>query len=73
MFLIVAWKRELIGGLIFAAIGLGFSPYIFIHNYNMNHSVGLSLAIVLAINVPFVVVGILFLLSHRMKKNQSMA
>ena len=71
--LIIAWKWELIGGLIFAAIGLGFSPYIFIHNYNMNHSVGLSLAIVLAINMPFVVVGILFLLSHRMKKNQSMA
>jgi len=66
--LLIAWKWELIGGIIFTAIGLGFSPYIFIHNYNMNHSVGLSLAIVLAINMPFVVVGILFLLSHRMKK-----
>ena len=50
------------------AIGLGFIPYIFIHNYNMNHSVGLSLGIIMFINMPFVVVGILFLKSHSMKK-----
>jgi hypothetical protein len=67
-FLIIAWKWEFVGGIIFMAIGLGFSPYIFMHNYNMNHSVGLSLAIVTFINMPFVVIGILFLISHSMKK-----
>ena len=73
LFLIIAWKWELIGGIIFTAIGLGFSPYIFIHNYNMNHSVALSTAIVMAITMPFVVVGILFLISHRMKKKKDLA
>jgi hypothetical protein len=67
LFLIIAWKREFIGGILFMLIGLGFSPYIFIHNYNMNHSVGLSLFVITCINMPFVLVGILFLLSHRMK------
>ena len=67
-FLIIAWKWEFIGGIIFMAIGLGLSPFIFMHNYNMNHSVGLSLSIVMFINMPFIVVGILFLISNRMKK-----
>ncbi len=66
--LIVAWKWEYIGGIIFTVIGLGLSPFIFMHNYNMNHSVGISLAILLAITFPFVVVGILFIISHFMKK-----
>ena len=68
IFLIIAWKWELIGGIIFLVIGLGFSPYIFMHNYNMKHSVALTLLTVMYINMPFVVVGILFLISHSMKK-----
>jgi len=67
--LIIAWKWEFIGGIIFIVIGLAFSPYIFIHNYNMNHSVGLSLGIIMLITFPFVVVGILFIISHNKKKN----
>ncbi|MCK4560499.1 MAG: hypothetical protein KAV45_12010 [Calditrichia bacterium] len=66
--LIVAWKWEYIGGIIFTVIGLGLSPIIFMHNYNMNHSVGMSLGIILTITFPFVVVGILFIISHFMKK-----
>ena len=64
-FLIIAWKWEFIGGIIFIAIGLGFSPYIYMHNFQ---SVALSLLGVSCINMPFVLVGILFLISHRMKK-----
>ena len=67
--LIVAWKWEYFGGIIFTVIGLGLSPFVFMHNYNMNHSVGMSLGIILAITFPFVVVGILFIISHFMKKN----
>ena len=67
-FLIVAWKWELVGGIIFIVIGLALSPLIFIHNYNMNHSVAMSLGIILMITFPFVVVGILFITSHSMKK-----
>jgi len=66
--LIVAWKWEYIGGIIFIVIGLGLSPFIFMHNYNMNHSVGSSLVVILAITFPFVVAGVLFILSHFMKK-----
>lgn len=66
--LIIAWKREFIGGIIFTLIGLGFSPFIFIHNYNMNQSIWMSLFIILIITIPFVIAGILFILSHKMKK-----
>ena len=67
-FLIVAWKWEKIGGIIFTVIGLGLSPFVFQHNYNMNHSIGMSLVIILMITFPFVIVGILFIVSHYMKK-----
>ena len=69
--LIIAWKWELIGGIIFTVIGLGFSPVVFIHNYNMNHSIYISLGIIAAITLPFIVVGILFISSHFIKKKQS--
>jgi hypothetical protein len=66
--LIVAWKKELIGGIIFTLIGLGFSPFVFQHNYNMNHSVGMSIGIILMITFPFVIVGVLFIMSYFLKK-----
>jgi hypothetical protein len=66
--LIVAWKWEFIGAIIFMVIGLGLSPFIFMHNYSMNHSVGMSSIIILTITFPFVVVGILFIISHYIKK-----
>lgn len=66
--LIVAWKREFIGGIIFTLIGLGFSPFIFLHNYKMNQSVWMSLTIVLVITVPFIIAGILFIVSNGKKK-----
>ena len=66
--LIVAWKWELIGGVIFTIIGIGLSPLIFQHNYAMNQSVSTSLIIILMITFPFIVVGILFIISHFMKK-----
>ena len=67
-FLIVAWKWEYVGGLIFLIIGLALSPIVFMHNYNMNHSVWMSLGIILAITFPFVIVGLLFMVSHSLKK-----
>ena len=66
--LIVAWKWEYIGGIIFIVISLGMSPFVFMLNYNRNHSIGMSLGIIMAITFPFVVVGILFIISHFMKK-----
>ena len=66
--LLIAWKWEYIGGIIFTIIGLGFSPFIFKHNYDMNHSVWMSLGIISMITLPFVVVGILFIMSHFQNK-----
>jgi hypothetical protein len=72
LFLIVAWKWELIGGIMFVVIGLGLLPFIYMTNYHMNHSVMMSLGVVLMINFPFILVGILFVLSHFLKaKNAS--
>ena len=69
VFLIVAWKWELIGGIILALIGLVMSPFIFTLNHGRNHfSIGASLGIVLMITFPFIVVGILFIISHSLKK-----
>lgn len=62
--LLLAWKRELAGGIIFALIGLVTSPIVFMHNYRMNNSIGMSLLIILMITIPFLVVGGLFIWSH---------
>lgn len=67
-FLIIAWKWELIGGIIFMVIGLGLSPVIFTYNYKMNESVWMSLGIIMAITIPFVIVGGLFIASHFLRK-----
>ena len=67
-FLIVAWKWEYIGGIIFIIIGLGLSPFVFVHNYKMNHSIWMSIFIIMIITVPFVIVGGLFIVSHFKKK-----
>jgi len=66
--LIVAWKWEYIGGVIFVIIGLGLSPFIFIKNYNMNHSVWMSSLVILTITIPFAIVGALFIVSYFKKK-----
>lgn len=62
--LIIAWRWELIGGILIALIGLLFVPFIYMHNYSMNNSVGMTLGIVATINLPFIIVGGLFILSH---------
>jgi len=67
-FLIVAWKWEFIGGIIFMVLGLGLSPFVFMLNYKNNHSIGMSLGIIAAITIPFIIVGILFIISHKMRK-----
>jgi hypothetical protein len=68
--LIIAWKWEKTGGLILTIIGLAFSIFLFIFNYKRNHSVGTSLLITLMLAIPFVLAGILFILSHFKKKKE---
>lgn len=68
MVLLIAWKWEFVGGIIFIVIGLGLSPFVFFHNYRMNQSIWMSIVIISVITLPFVIVGILFLISHYRKK-----
>ena len=65
---VIAWKNELFGGVIFAIIGIALSPFVYSKNYNMNHSVSMSLGIIAAITLPFIIVGALFIINHFLKK-----
>ena len=60
----IAYKRELIGGIIFILIGLANAPWIYKHNYAMNQSVGMSLMIITILLSPFIIAGILYLISY---------
>jgi drug/metabolite transporter (DMT)-like permease len=61
---IVAWKWGFISGIILLAIGIIISPFLYLHNYNMNHSVGWSMFIVLIVCFPFVLAGVFFIWNH---------
>jgi len=67
-FLLLAWKWEKVGGIIFILIGLILTPFIYTKNFEMNQSVGLSLSIIAMITLPFIIVGVLFLVSQYKKK-----
>lgn len=71
--LILAWKKEYLGGIIFMVIGLGLSPFVFNMNYAMNHSVWMSLGVILSITIPFIVIGVLFIISHFKKKKSNLS
>jgi len=67
--LIIAWKWEKTGGIILTIIGLALSIFVFILNYKRNHfSVANSLKNALILAIPFVLAGVLFILSHYRKK-----
>jgi hypothetical protein len=68
--LLIAWKWELTGGIIFIILALLLSSFLYTHNYRMNQSVWLSLGIVLMMGFPFVLSGILFVLNHKKRKDQ---
>jgi hypothetical protein len=69
--LIVAWKWEKVGGIILTILGLALCIFVFILNYKRNHfPVATSLLNTLIIAIPFVLAGILFILSHYRKKKE---
>lgn len=70
IFLVIAWKWELIGGVLFLLIGLGLSPVIYMHNFRMNGSVWMSLSVLGMITLPFIIVGILFILGGKKKQGR---
>ena len=62
--LLVAWKYEYVGGIILVIIGLILSFIVFRMNFRMNHSVWMSIGIITAITLPFVIAGALFMIHH---------
>lgn len=67
--LVLAWYKEFVGGIIFVFLGIVFSVFVFLINFNRNQFPLInSLLITLVIGFPFVLVGILFLLNHSVKK-----
>ncbi|MCE2613679.1 hypothetical protein LVD13_11910 [Flavobacteriaceae bacterium D16] len=68
--LLLAWKWEKVGGIIFVTIGLITSPFVFVHNYKMNESLWMSLGIISLITIPFVIIGVLFILSYNRKRKE---
>ena len=70
--LVIAWKWEYVGGIIFTVIGFAFCVSVFLLNYNRNHfSIAQSIISTLIVAVPFVLVGILFMMSHNKKKQKN--
>jgi hypothetical protein len=47
--------------------------FIFVHNYKMNDSIWISLVTIMMITIPFIIVGILFIVSHFKKRSQNPA
>jgi len=68
--LIISWKWEKVGGIILTIVGLAWTVFVFILNYKRTHSVATSLLIILMVALPFVLAGILFILSYYSKKKE---
>ena len=69
--LIVAWKWENIGGIMLIIVGVVLCVFIFNLNYNQRHfTLWQSIRNVSLLCLPFILAGILFLLSHRAKKKR---
>ena len=66
--LIIAWKWEMVGAILFALLGFGVMPWLWQHNYAMNQSVWMTTLVLATIALPFVVVGALFILNAYFKK-----
>lgn len=68
--LILAWKYEYVGGIVFVLIGLLFSIIVFRMNYRMNHNFWMSLGIIASITFPFIIAGALFIMHYFKDKTQ---
>lgn len=66
--LVVAWRWELVGGLLLTAFGMVASPFLFVMNYQRTQSVWVGVLVVACISLPFIVVGLLFVWHHLMAK-----
>jgi uncharacterized membrane protein len=69
--LIVAWKRELIGGILFILLGVAVGLVVYNADYHQSHMEPMKSGFATLVAFPFILVGGLFLLTHLLKKKQS--
>jgi hypothetical protein len=73
--LIIAWRHELVGGIVIALIGLATAAFVYNFNYQLflkaasrGYRLGppgpRALGVVAMINLPFIIVGVLFIISY---------
>ncbi len=63
-FLVVAWTWELTGGILIALVGLAATPFIYNLNFQRTHSVSTSVGVILMVTLPFIITGVLFIISY---------
>jgi len=68
--LVIAWRYEKTGGIIMAVAGTIFCIWLFRANYRHNHFFWRSFSIMMAMAFPFALSGILFIISHYLKKKE---
>ena len=66
--LIIAWKWERTGGIILGIAGLALGIFIFWANYKNHHNLWNTITIVMSLAFPFVLSGVLFIISYYLKK-----
>jgi len=71
--LIIAWKHELVGGILIALIGLAASAFVYGLNAGRSQSASIGLRTAAMIGAPFVVVGLLFIISHFLHRPKTLA
>ncbi|WP_439183069.1 DUF7670 domain-containing protein [Carboxylicivirga taeanensis] len=68
LLLVIAWRKELTGGLIFIIIGLGLSVIVFYYHHQLGHSFLRSLISFFLIAFPPTLAGFLFVGHYFYKK-----
>lgn len=68
--LTIAWRWEKAGGIILTIAGLAWSIFVFQLNMRRTHSITASLMIITMLCLPFILAGIIFLLSDSRKKKE---
>ncbi|MFT3843858.1 MAG: hypothetical protein QM725_02305 [Lacibacter sp.] len=66
--LVFAWKKEFAGGILFIILGIAFSVLVYNMNYARTQSAWISLGIIASITLPFIVVGVLFIVHNNITK-----
>jgi hypothetical protein len=66
--LVLAWKRELIGGILFIIAGIYQGAWIINFHLGMEFSRSTTVATVLSMALPFIIAGALFIIGARRRK-----